>query len=974
QTLVSRATHELVAERLPEGTSLRPLGPQRLRDLARAEEVFELTHPDLPSDFPPPRSLDALPNNLPLALSSFIGRERELDEVGRLLSDHRLITLTGAGGCGKTRLALQAASETLERFPDGAWWVELAPLADERLVGAAIAEALGVRPLPGITELQAAGAYLASRKALLVLDNCEHLADACAAAAEAILGAAPEVSVLATSRAPLGVSGESEWRVPSLSLPADGGEALAASDAVSLFLERAADARPGLASSPRDGEFVAAICTELDGLPLAIELAAARVRMLSVAQIASGLSDRFRLLTGGPRTATARLKTLRASVDWSYELLSDAEQALLRRLSVFAGGFTLEAVEEVCAGDGIAPEGVLDLLRSLVDQSLVIAEERGSSVRFRLLETVRQYGLERLADAGEEESVHDRHRHHFLALAEEAGPHLETGRQLEFLELLDPEAANLGAAIEYALRRDPSLALRFCVALHRWWCARGRFAEAQLAHSRSLDACGDREPVLRARAIESRAYIAIWVGEFDAAEAHATEALALAEEVGDQRTAARARFELGSALLFTNPGAGRAELARASELARTAGDDWALVSAGGATAMTYLYQGEHAQVARANGEVAALAERQGDPLQVARRWMWVAVPAHFDGRFAEARDALERLGAAVEATGEPVWEALGDATTGLVDVWQGEPERPLHRLPGRLERTLRLGGGLAVPYLLLAIAFAELAAGRLDEARDRLEGLVALVEGRDAAYTTWALSLLAEAQRLLADGAAEDSALKGQASAERIGNRCFATRGRLTLGRLAAARGDWTVAQQHTLAHLDACVEGGHATYVPGCLDALAEVAAGLEAHEDALRLFAAAERARAEIGAVRVPPEDEHWAAIDHRLREALDDDAYEAARAEGAELSVGEALEWTRRTRGPRRRPPGGWGSLTPTEVRVVELVAAGLTNPQVAERMFVSKATVKTHVAHIFKKLDVHSRTELSAKALERGKTTS
>ncbi len=294
---------------------------------------------------------------------------------------------------------------------------------------------------------------------------------------------------------------------------------------------------------------------------------------------------------------------------------------------------------------------MLDLLGSLVDQSLVIAEERDSEVRYRLLETVRQYGLERLTEAGEEETTRARHRDYYLALAERAGPHLETARQLEFLELLDPEAANLAAAIDHALRSEPPFALRFCAALYRWWCTRGRFAEAELAHSRSLDVCGDTEPALRARAIESRAYIAVWVGDFQESEVYATEALALAEEVGDRATAARARCDVGSAVQFVNPRAGRAELQRAAELARAAGDDWALVASEQPTALTYLFEAKHAEATRANEEVAALAERLGDPLQVARRWLWVAVPAHFDGRFAEAREALERLRAAVAATG-----------------------------------------------------------------------------------------------------------------------------------------------------------------------------------------------------------------------------------------------------------------------------------------------------------------------------------
>jgi DNA-binding NarL/FixJ family response regulator len=308
---------------------------------------------------------------------------------------------------------------------------------------------------------------------------------------------------------------------------------------------------------------------------------------------------------------------------------------------------------------------------------------------------------------------------------------------------------------------------------------------------------------------------------------------------------------------------------------------------------------------------------------------------------------------------------------GHVDVWQGEAGRALEYLQPRLERTLKLGVGTMVPWLLIAIAFAELAAGRLEQADERLEGLVALVEGRDLATTTWALCLLAEARRLLADEAAESTALQAQASGGRLGHPLQETRARLTLGRLAAARGEWTDAREHALAHLDACVEGGHATYVPACLDALAEVAAGLEANEDAVRLFAATARARAEIGIVRVPPEEEHWTAIEARLREALGDEAYEAARAQGAELGTEAALQWARRARGPRARPPGGWESLTPTEVRVVELVAEGLTNPQIGERMFISKETVKTHLSHIFRRLEVHSRAELTARAVERGR---
>ena len=356
QVLVSGSTHDLVIDGLADGLALVDLGEHRLRDLGRPERVFALAHPDLPGDFPDLRSLDALPNNLPFQLTSFVGRGSEIAQAPEALDDTRLLTLTGAGGCGKTRLALQVAADVLDRVPDGGWWVELAPLAEEGLVGAAIAEVLGVRPLPGMTPLAAACAHLASRRALLILDNCEHLLAACAQAVEAILHAAPEVIVLATSRAPLGVAGETDWRVPSLSLPSPAAsqqsEALSQSDAVRLFIERALKVRPNFAVTNENAPAVAPICSELDGIPLAIELAAARIRVLSVEQIAAGLSDRFRLLTGGAKSGLPRQQTLRASVDWSYDLLSADEQALLRRVSVFAGGFTLDAVEAVCSGDG----------------------------------------------------------------------------------------------------------------------------------------------------------------------------------------------------------------------------------------------------------------------------------------------------------------------------------------------------------------------------------------------------------------------------------------------------------------------------------------------------------------------------------------------------------------------------------------------------------------------------------------------
>jgi predicted ATPase len=417
QALLSETAAALVRDSLPADAALKDLGVHRLKDLGRPEHIFQLQAPGLKAEFPPLRSLgnQALPNNLPAQLSTFIGRARELDEVRTLVESSRMVTLTGSGGCGKTRRSLQVAAEMLDGTGDGVWLVELAATSDPDAVPSAIAGALGIAPQGGRAALEVLLDALAPQDILIVLDNCEHLIDAGAKTADALLRRCPRVHLVAASREPLGIAGETICRVPSLSLPAFGGSvAPESSDAVALFVDRARAQGAGLTVNEATLPVIVSVCRRLDGLPLAIELAAARLRSLSLDGLHDRLDQRFRLLTSGSRTALARQQTLRATVDWSHSLLNGAEQMLLRRLSVFAETFDLDAAEAVCGFGDIEVFDVAGRLGALVDKSLVVAEPAGGALRYRLLETIRQFASERLAEAGEDEAAavaaaHGRH-------------------------------------------------------------------------------------------------------------------------------------------------------------------------------------------------------------------------------------------------------------------------------------------------------------------------------------------------------------------------------------------------------------------------------------------------------------------------------------------------------------------------------------------------------------------------------------
>jgi len=483
QVLLSESAAALVRDSLPPGVSLADLGSHRLKDLGRPERIFQLQAAGLQAEFPPLRSLGnpALPNNLPAQLSAFIGRDREIGEVRALVGSSRLVTLTGAGGAGKTRLGLQVAAGLLDGSGDGVWLVELAAVTSEDAVPAAIAGALRIPAQPGRPALDVLAGALGPQDMLIVLDNCEHLIGGCAKTAEAILRRCPKVHLIVTSREPLGIGGEMIYRVPPLSLPAPGesGEAAAAAcDAVALFAARARAQGISLALDADTFARVVSVCRRLDGMPLAIELAAARLRSMSLADLAGRLDQRFRLLTGGSRTALARQQTLRATVDWSYSLLTSGEQVLLGRLSVFAACFDLAAAEAVAGSGDIDTVEAGGLLGSLVDKSLVVAEPDGTALRYRLLETIRLFAAERLAGAGPGQAAAARAAHaaHYLAVAEAAVPHLYGPQQGAWFTRLDADQANLRRAAGEP--GGTTQALRFGVALWRYWWVRSRNEEA----------------------------------------------------------------------------------------------------------------------------------------------------------------------------------------------------------------------------------------------------------------------------------------------------------------------------------------------------------------------------------------------------------------------------------------------------------------------------------------------------------------
>ena len=559
QTLLSAAFYEQVQAHLPPDVEVRDMGERRLRSITRPQRIYQTLAVGLPSQFPPLKTLDDFHTNLPAQLTSFIGREKEIDDVKGLIKTNRLITLIGSGGTGKTRLSLQVAADLLDSFPDDVWFVEFAPLSDPARVQQTVIATVGLREGMEKASPTLLNDYLREKKTLLIFDNCEHVVDASARLAYTLLQSCPKLHIIASSREILGIPGERTYRVPSLSIPEKDHqpplEVLTHYEAVRLFVDRAQTVQPSFALTEINAAAVANICSQLDGIPLAIELAAARIRMLTVEQIREGLNDRFRLLTNGSRVTLPRQQTLRALIDWSYDLLPALEQTLMRRLSVFAGGWTLEAAEQICKDevksqkDEVKPSSpfilhpsdfILDLLAQLVNKSLVVVDsDNTSEPRYHLLETVRQYAHEKLT-ADETTQNHANHLKYFLGLAERAEPELTGPYAATWLKRLGVELDNIRAALEWSRKNDAEAGLRLASALLWFWQEYGYTGDGyQWLKELLAEQEGQPPSIVQARALSIMAQFLIWgISQPDDSYQIIEKSLSLSQQLGDKQAIA----------------------------------------------------------------------------------------------------------------------------------------------------------------------------------------------------------------------------------------------------------------------------------------------------------------------------------------------------------------------------------------------------------------------------------------------------
>ena len=671
QILLSQTTVDFIGNRLPEEIALRDLGEVRLRDLLQPERLFQVVHPSLRQNFPALRALETTPNNLPQQMTSFVGRERDVRDVTSLLARSRFVSIVGTGGLGKTRLSLEVAASLVDEFPDGVWFVELAPIADPRLVAQALAGVLNVTEGGTSSLVDALIAHLRDRRMLIVLDNCEHLIEASATLARELLQASSTLRVLATSREALRVAGETVYSLPALAIPAEQRvtpETLMHSDAARLFIDRASAVQASFTATTNNAAAIATICRRVDGIPLALELAAARVRALSVDAIASRIDDRFRLLTGGDRTGLPRQRTLRALIDWSYDLLASDEATLFRRLAVFAGAFTLDGAEAVGADGDLAIEQVLDALTRLVEKSLVEREAVGD--RYRMLETVRQYAQEALDKAGDRAACRTRHLQFYLAFAQRARPQIVGPQQSEWLARLDVERENFLAAHAWSCEADlaSEYGLPLVSALRRYWIFRG-LLELGYRVTREALACPSAQGVKaqRCEALLDAGQLGSYMGRYAEAQPYLEQCLALARELDDQVCVSAVLQPLGLTLLGRGElRAARRHLEEGLALAERMGTPREIAGALNGLAQIARTEGDLATAEPLYERVLAIARQSGDADVLSYTLLNLAMVAVARGAHRRARELLREVLEIVERSGlKPAAQSLLEVSAGL---------------------------------------------------------------------------------------------------------------------------------------------------------------------------------------------------------------------------------------------------------------------------------------------------------------------
>ncbi|MDP9243864.1 MAG: tetratricopeptide repeat protein [Chloroflexota bacterium] len=883
QTLLSGVTARLVADALPHGASLRDLGTHRLKDLGEPEQVFQLVHPELRPDFPALKSLDAHPHNLPIQLSSFVGRDAELAELSGLLNQHRLVTLLGPGGIGKTRLALQAAAQQIQGFADGVWFVDLSALRDPELVPGAIAASLGLHEQPGHSIRVTLAEHLHTKRLLLVLDNLEQLLPAGASGIAELLSAAADLNLLVTSRAPLRVRGEREFPVPPLAAGASDRLEAEPPPAVALFVDRARAIKPNLEVTSESGPLIAAICQRLDGLPLAIELAAARLRLFTTAQLHERLTERLPLLTGGARDLPERQQTLRAAIEWSYELLSSRERRLFVFLAVFVGGFGLDAAEAVCEAD-------VDTLQSLVDKSLLQAD----GDRFRMLETLREFASRSLETSNELEQLRRRHAEYYLALAERAEPELTGADQPVWLERLAVEYGNLRVALEWCAATPASAVhgLRLAAALVFFWYVRGPYPEGLNWLERMLEVAQGEPPESKVGSLWGAGLLWALVGDSARALPLLEQSLGLARSLGDHSRVARSLNVLGLLAFFRNDYAGARELLEESvDKARRAGDIWCLTDALGTLGSIYPLQGKFELAERAASEALMIARRNADRQGIRMALFGLALAGARRGDLAAAR----RLG----EEGLSVCREIGDRWFVSYFLWilatvataSGDYATARNHADESLAVARETEGPLLLVCSLEASAAVARAEGDAEGAGQQLTEAEVIGRGGSVPHSyvvtvLRSLGELAAAHDDIADATVRFE--EGLSLAREVGDRWSAARSLSCLAALAEQRHD--VERSKTLAGdaLTLELEIGDQLGIAEVLERLASIALVESRAQQAAALLGAADGIRERAGAAVSPWARARHAELVRRIRRAVGPGRYKAFIREGRDFSL--------------------------------------------------------------------------------------